>query len=69
MYKIKHVNNFISDIQMDSNSLQTICVAEFQILGWVNNESELNTVLEAHKRSSLCALLPGYIWFNVGMLV
>lgn len=50
MYEIKHVENFISDIQMDSNSdwippcLQTTCVTEFQILGWVNNESQLNTV-------------------------
>lgn len=63
MYKIKHMNIFISDIQMDSNSdwippcLQTTCVTEFQILGWVNNESKLNTVLEAHKRSSLCSFV------------
>lgn len=63
MYEIKHVENFISDIQIDSNSdwippyLQTTCVTEFQILGWVNNESELNTVLEAHKRSSLCSFV------------
>lgn len=48
---------------MDSNCdwippcLQTTCVTEFQILGWVNNESEFNIVLEAHKRSSLCSFV------------
>lgn len=63
MYKIKHFKKFISDIQIDSNSdwippcLQTTCVTEFQILGWINNETELNTVLEAHKRSSLCSFV------------
>ncbi|XP_062614804.1 uncharacterized protein LOC134276580 [Saccostrea cucullata] len=48
---------------MDSNNdwippcFQTTCVTEFHILGWVNNDADLNTVLEAHKRSSLCSFV------------